>query len=74
MINIEVLKSPNENTPSLIRRFTKRVQGSRILRLVRSRKYSLRTLSKFKKKKDALKRINNRARIEQLKKLGKIPS
>ena len=74
MINIEVSKNPNENSPSLLRRFTKRVQGSRILKLVRSRKYSLRLDSKYKKKKNALRRINNRVKVEQLKKLGKIPS
>jgi len=74
MINIEVKKSPNENTPSLIRRFTKRVQGSSILRLVRSKRYASRLESKFKKKKNALKKMARREEVAKLKKLGKIPS
>ena len=40
-------KNPNENTTSLIRRFTKRVQGAGILRRVRSLRYSERSSLKI---------------------------
>ena len=39
-VNIEVVKGPNENNLSVLRRFTKRVQGAGILPRVRSKRYS----------------------------------
>ena len=53
-INVEVTKNNNENTTSLIRRFTKRVQGSGILPRVRSVRYAQRPDSDFKKKQNTL--------------------
>ena len=44
-------KNNNENMTNLIRRFTKRVQGSGVLKRVRSIRYSERSLSKFTKRK-----------------------
>jgi ribosomal protein S21 len=72
MINIEVTKNPNENTMNLLRRFTRRVQGSGILPRVRSIRYRVRALSEFKKKKAALRKIERRAEFDELYKLGKI--
>jgi ribosomal protein S21 len=72
MIRIEVRKNPNETTASLVRRFTKRVQGAGILRAAKSRRYKERTRSEYVKKKFALKRIERVKEIEQLKKIGKI--
>ncbi|MEK9168007.1 MAG: hypothetical protein AAB769_01605 [Patescibacteria group bacterium] len=70
--NVAVAKNPNENTTSLIRRFTKRVQGAGILRRVRSLRYSERSLSKFTHKKRALKRMKKRTEFERLLKLGRV--
>ena len=72
-INVEVKKNPNENTTSLIRRFTKRVQGSGVLPRVRSVAYRERPLSRLKRKMKTLKSIGRRKEIEKLKKLGKLP-
>lgn len=73
MINVQVEKSNNENNVSLIRRFTKRVQGSGILPRVRSTRYSSRNVSEYVKKKKTLKSIENREKIMELIKLGKMP-
>ena len=72
MISSEVTKNANENNVSLLRRFTKKVQGVGTVRLVRGNRYNSRPLSEYKKKKEALKKITKRATIERLKKLGKI--
>lgn len=72
MINVAVEKNPNESAASLIRRFTKRVQGSSILVKVRGERYASRPQSKFRRKASALRRIARRTETERLKKLGKI--
>lgn len=71
-VNVEVLRNANETTASLIRRFTKRVQGSGVLPRVRKLRYSSRPTSKFTKKKKALKRIIKSEERSLLEKLGKL--
>jgi ribosomal protein S21 len=71
-VNVEVKKNPNESTTSLIRRFTKRVQGSGILPRVREIAFRERPLSRLKKKMRTLKSIERRKEFERLKKLGKV--
>ena len=71
-INIEVSKTADESNASLVRRFTKRLQNSGVLRHVRKNQYITRPESKFKKKARALKRIIKQKEIARLKKLGKI--
>ncbi|MBI2109323.1 MAG: hypothetical protein HYT93_04110 [Parcubacteria group bacterium] len=73
-VNVEVAKNANESNASLVRRFTKRMQGSGILRFVRTNRFAERAESKFKKKARALKRIAKHKETEKLKKLGRIPS
>jgi ribosomal protein S21 len=72
MINVEVTKNNTENTTSLIRRFTKRVQGSGVLPRVRSIRYFKRADSDFKKKKQTLRKIERKGAFEELYKLGKV--
>ncbi|MEI6296083.1 MAG: hypothetical protein WCO84_00360 [bacterium] len=72
MILIQVTKTNSESPTSLIRRFTKRVQESGVIRRAKSLRYNERKLSYYKKKMATLKRIKNREEIEKLKKLGKI--
>lgn len=72
MINVEVTKSANENNLGIIRRFTKKVQGSGILPKVRSKRYSQRVLSFYKVKKNTLKSIKKKAEIMELIKMGKM--
>lgn len=69
---IEVKKNPNENNSSVLRRFSRRIQESGIIRRVKSSRYNLRKESKLKAKKSALKRMARRKEIEKLKKLGKM--
>ncbi len=70
---IEVKKNNNENSISLIRRFTKRVQGAGVLRRVRSLRWATRKPSPFRAKKNALVVLAMRREYELLKKLGKLP-
>ncbi len=72
MINVEVTRNNNENNASIIRRFTKRVQGSGVLPRVRSIRYSSRKLSPYKIKQKTLKSIRRKAEIARLIKLGKM--
>lgn len=71
MINIEVEKNNNENNLSLLRRFTKRVQGAGILPRVRSIRYKARKLSVYKTKMKTLKSIKRKKEVEELIKMGK---
>lgn len=73
MINVEVTKNSNENPISLIRRFTKRVQGSGILPKVRSLRYNQRVLSHYKTKMKTLESLAHKKEIQELIKLGKMP-
>ncbi len=72
MINVEVLKTGNENNVNLIRRFTKKVQGSGVLPRVRSIRYAVRKMSPYVRQKKALKTIKRREEIAELIKLGKM--
>lgn len=72
MINAEVIKTNNENNLNLIRRFTKRVQGSGVLPRVRSIRYSTRKLSSYVKQKKTLKVLKRREEVAELIKLGKM--
>ena len=71
---IEVRKNPNENNSSVLRRFSRRIQESGIIRKVKSSRYNIRKESKLKIKNSALKRMERRKEIEKLRKLGKMAS
>ncbi|MBA3732846.1 hypothetical protein H0W91_00535 [Patescibacteria group bacterium] len=72
MINAEVVKTGNENNLNLIRRFTKRVQGSGILPRVRSIRYASRKMSEYVKQKKTLKVLKRREEVNELIKMGKM--
>ena len=71
-INAEVQKSGNESTLSTIRKFSRRVQGTGLVRTVRGGRYFTRSASKIVKKKRALKMIKRRADYKRLIKEGKV--
>jgi len=71
-IIIQVNKNPNENNPSVLRRFSRKVRESGIMQVVKSKRYKQRKESTVKLKKSALKKIEKRKEIEKLRKLGKI--
>lgn len=72
MINAEVVRSGNENNLNLIRRFTKKVQGSGVLPRVRSIRYSTRKLSEYVKQKKTLKVLKRREEVADMIKMGKM--
>ena len=72
MINAEVSKTGNENALSLLRKFSRRVQGTGLVRRMRAGRYRNRPTSKTTKKKQALKRIAKRTVVQQLIKEGKM--
>lgn len=71
-IQAEVVKSGAESTPTLLRRFTRKVQEASIVTKVRGKRYNERKESKLTQKKNALKKLAKRENIEKLKKMGKI--
>ena len=70
--NVEVTRNGTENPLGLLRRFTKRVQGSGILPRVRGERYYERTLSHYKRKMKTLESLKRREDRALQIKLGKI--
>lgn len=70
--NVELKKGAHENSISIIRRFTRKIQESGIIQKVKGDRYAKRDLSKLSLKKSALKRLTKRKETERLKKLGKM--
>lgn len=70
--NVEIVRNGSENTMSVIRKFTRKVQGTGIVREIRNRRYWARASSDAVKKKGALKRIARREEFAQLLKEGKV--
>ena len=69
-MTIEVKKQDRENSQGLIRRFTKKVQRSGILRKARGSRFHKRSKSKEMRKRTALRREKLRVEYEKLEKLG----
>lgn len=69
-VNVSVVKHGTENSMSLIRRFTKRMQGSGIVRKVKGMRYKLRDASKNRRKTSALVRVEKHAKKVEMEKLG----
>ena len=72
MINAEVSKMGNESPLSVIRKFSRRVQGTGLIQLTRKRRYFERAASKAVSKKRALKRIKRRDDFRRAVKEGKV--
>ncbi len=73
MINVEVERGNNENSVSVIKRFTRRVQGSGVLMRVRKIRFTERKRSEYVTKKHALKKIVRQQKTAELIKMGKLP-
>ena len=71
-INAEVSKTGNESALAVIRKFSRRVQGTGLVKNARKRRYYERPASKIVQKKRTLKRIRRRADYNQQVKEGKI--
>jgi len=73
MINIAVTRKDGEHNTSILRRFTRKVQGSGILPRVRGIRYQNRPETKFRRKKKTIKALRYAENLETQIKLGKIP-
>ena len=71
-LNAQVIRQNNENNSSLLRRFSRRVQGARVIPEVRRHRYYERPLSKQMKKKRKLEQIRRAERLKWLSKLGEL--
>lgn len=71
-INVEVEKNNQESTANLIRRFTKRVQGSGIIPRMRKNRYYKRKKSPMVTRLEKLKKLSGQEKYEHMVKLGKI--
>ena len=71
-ITVQVEKNNNESTANLIRRFTKRVQGSGLIPRMRGNRYYEREKSRNVKKTSKLLKLEKQVKYEKLLKLGKI--
>lgn len=70
--NVEVSKKKNETNISLLKRFSRKVQESGVVRKSKSIRYAERPKSDFVKKKHKLKALTKTAEIEKKIKMGKI--
>ncbi|MBI1975760.1 MAG: 30S ribosomal protein S21 [Candidatus Vogelbacteria bacterium] len=71
-VRVEVKRNAGETAPSLIRRFSRRVQEANVVRQAKSRRYYTRPSSKTAQKARALRRIENQKKNSELRKLGKL--
>lgn len=71
-INVQTEKNNNESSANVIRRFTKRVQGSGIIPRMRKNRYFTRTKSENVQKTARLKKLDKKVVYEKKLKLGQI--
>jgi hypothetical protein len=70
--NVTITKNNNENSVSLLKRFTRKVQEYGIIPRVKMDKYEQRALSPYKMKKIKLKKLEGEKVYNLKKKMGKI--
>lgn len=70
--NVQVEKNNTESSANVIRRFTKRMQGSGIIPKLRKHRYYARTKSENVRKTARLKKLGKKEVYERELKLGKI--
>ena len=73
MINIEVTRHGNENVAGLMRRFSRKVQSSGVIKRMRGIRYHTRAASNAQTHKDALTRIRKTNDYIELYKQGREP-
>ena len=71
MTNAEVQRHGNENVAGLMRRFSRKVQSSGVIRRVRKLRYHKKHPSDTQQKKDALTRMERTKKYVTLYKLGR---
>ncbi len=71
-VNVQIVRGANENTQSVLRKFTRKTQGTGIVKTVRDGRYYETPMSSQVKRKKALKRIKKGSEIARLYKEGKL--
>jgi ribosomal protein S21 len=71
-VNIQITKTGNENSATMLRKFTQRVRQSGLINHVRDLRFRNRPKSKLMRKKAALRKLGRRDLFETLVKDGKI--
>ena len=71
-VNVKVERNNNESSANVIRRFTKRVQGSGIIQRMKGIRYYSRVKSKNVRRDARLKKLAKKEEYERMVKLGKI--
>ncbi len=71
-LNVQVEKNTNESSANVIRRFTKRMQGSGVIPRMRSERYHTREKSENVERSARLKKLAKKVTYEKLLKLGKV--
>lgn len=69
-INVSVVKTGSENSMSLIRRFSKRMQGAGIIRKIKKIRYRSRNQSKARRKISALRRVEKLEKTAERERMG----
>lgn len=73
MLNVEVKAKDNETTTNLLRRFSRKVNSSGILRRKRKLKTRVRKQSKNVRKQQKVDSLKKLDKVDKLIKLGKLP-
>ena len=68
--NVDITKTKNDNPLGLLRKFSRKMKTSGVLRKKRSLRYFERSKSAFRKKEDALNKIQKRKEYEYKEKMG----
>jgi len=71
-INVEINRENNESNMGLLKKFSRQVRESGVLKYSRKIRYAIRNESDFVKKRNKLHSINKATKIEEQIKLGKI--
>ncbi len=69
-INVSVAKQGSESSMSLVRRFSKRMQGAGIVRKVKSNRYHARAQSKTRRRVSALRRVAKHEKMADMERMG----
>jgi len=68
----EIKRKPGESIDAFLRRLNRRILETRLLKVVKERRFYRKPVSRRLRKMSALKREGSRARIEYLQKVGKL--
>lgn len=69
---VEVRRKEKETFGAMLRRFTRRVQMSGVLKETRKKRFYAKASTRIKKKESALRRLDVRKKCMKLEKLGKL--